>query len=208
MSDDPARRHDVSHRPRPTDRRDETLDVLERVIMSRRSCLQLDTDRDVNATMIERLLALSTWSPNHHRTQPWRFAVFSHESRRSLGDALADSLAASGAPTAKVEKTRTKYLRAPHVIAFGSVAGDDALTTAENRDATATAVQTFLLAATAARLATFWGSAAIPDDPGLLALCGFPLETHVVALVYLGHQTGTCVPPERDAPVISWVEAS
>ena len=131
---------------------------LDRVIRSRRTTKLLDPDRPVDPAVIAELCELATWAPNHKKTEPWRFAVVTGDGRRRLGETLADALAATGGHEAKITKTRTKYFRAPVVVVVGSVPGADPVTTAENRDAVASAITLLLLSATARGLGTLWSS--------------------------------------------------
>ena len=179
--------------------------AADAVIASRRTCLRMDPELAVDPTTIGELCRLATMAPNHHRTEPWRFAVFTGEGRRTLGDLLAGELAHSGEPPERVAKTRVKYLRAPAMVLVGSAPGPDPVTTDENRDAVAAAVQNLLLGATARGLASFWSSVAAPRSPALLDLCGFEPGTVVIAAVYLGHPTATCPPPGRSGPRVRWI---
>lgn len=181
-------------------------DELGRLIRGRRTTKLLDPDTPVPATVIEELCALATWAPNHKRTEPWRFAVFTGDGRRVLGDTIADEMEASGAHEAKVLKTRTKYLRAPAVIVVGSTSGADETTTGENRDAVAAGIGNLLLGASARGLATLWSSVATPRSPALWRLCGFPDDTFAVGAVYLGHPTGEEPLGRRSVPMITWID--
>jgi nitroreductase len=176
------------------------------LIAARRTSLRMDPELPVQPDMIRELCELATWAPNHHRTEPWRFAVFTGEGRRRLGETIAARQAAEGVEPTKIAKTRTKYLRAPAMLLVGSIPGTDDVITAENRYAVAAAVQNILLAATDAGLASFWSSVATPTDPDVIELCGFEPGTVVIAAVYLGHPTSQCSAPSREDPIITWVE--
>jgi nitroreductase len=106
-------------------------------------------------------------------------------------------MAERGDDPGKVAKTRTKFLRAPGVLVVGCAPGDSALRTVENRDAIAAGVQNLLLGATAAGLASFWSSCPKGADGAVAGVCGFPDDTAIVAIVYLGHPTGTVETPVR-----------
>jgi nitroreductase len=176
------------------------------VIARRRTSLRVDPDRPVPAELLQRLCVAAAWAPNHHRTWPWRFAVFSGDARRRLGEALAGYEEARGAAEAKVAKARTKYLRSPVVLAVGCAADPDPVTAMENRDAVAAAVQNLLLAATAEGLASYWGTGAVTEAPAVKALCGLEPADELVALVYLGWPVGLDPEaPARPEPEIRWL---
>lgn len=182
---------------------DGALEGFEALARRRRTSLLLDAERPVDAALLDRLCELATWAPNHHRTWPWRFAVLVGDARARLGAACAEHLANLGAPDAKIAKALGKYLRAPAMIVVASVHDDDPTTRAENRDAVAAGVQTLLLAATAAGLASFWGSGAVTEAPAVRELCGFGPDDEVVAAIYVGWPTGEVPVPERPSPIIN-----
>lgn len=177
--------------------------TVDRIIATRRTCLQMDGDRDVDPAVVDELLTAAAWAPNHRRTEPWRFAAFTGDGRRALGDVVAAELSRQGRPAAKIAKARVKYLRAPLMLIVGSVADDDVVVHAENRDATAAAVQNLLLAAHARGLQSFWSSIPCVSDQ-LLELCGFP-TADIVAAIYLGHPNGSVPAPPRSTPALRWV---
>ena len=178
----------------------DTLETLEQVATRRRSSLRVETDRIVPDELIDRLILLAATAPNHKRTHPWRFRIITGEGRARLGSSLAQDMIDLGQPEAKIEKARTKYLRAPVVIAVASVPGEDDTMTAENRDAVSAAIQTLLLGATAAGLASYWSTGTAMTSTRLRAFCGFDDTDTMVGLVYLGWPAGDPPPIDRPAP--------
>ena len=106
----------------------------------------------------------------------------------------------------KVLKARTKYLRTPVTLVVGSAVGDSPLRTAENRDAVAAGVQNILLGATSLGLASYWGSCPKGANEVVSHLCGFPADTFVVAIIYLGWASETVVAPARPDLVLRHVD--
>lgn len=181
------------------------LGTFERLAASRRSSLRVDPQAPVPSNLVERLCQVAAWAPNHKKTWPWRFAVFTGDGRSRLGNTIADALdPATFDKPEKIDKFRVKYLRAPTMLVVGSVAGRSAIRTAENRDATAAAVQTLLLGATAVGLASFWSSS-IPDaDAAVAELCGWEPATATIAVIYLGWPIEEVPVPQR--PSVSIVQ--
>jgi nitroreductase len=186
------------------------LDALEALVHARRTSLVMDTARPVPGDLIERLCRLAMWAPNHKRTWPWRFAIFTGDGRRRLGEEFAAALLANGTlhdaklDDAKLDKTRTKYLRAPAVLLVGAAPDADTRRAIENGDAVAAGVQNILLGATAAGLASFWSSPPA-TSPELLALAGFEAGTRLVAAIYLGWPAGSAPVPERPPTAVTTV---
>lgn len=181
------------------------LDALDALVRSRRTSMIVDPERPVPHDLVTRLCELATWAPNHKRTWPWRFALVEGDARARLGATIADAMERHGDPAEKVAKARGKYLRTPATIVIGSAAGDSPLRSAENRDAVAAGIQNLLLAATAAGLASYWGSCPKGANEAVADLCGWPADTHVSAIVYLGWATRTVEAPQRPAPALTFL---
>lgn len=175
----------------------------------RRSNLRIDPDRAVDPDLLERLIRTAATAPNHHRTNPWRFRIITGEGRRGLGEALASDLdgeSATAVDAARVAKARSKYLRAPVIVAVASRPGADPLTTTENRDAVAAAIQTLLLAATDAGLASLWSTGAAVTSGSVARFCGFDPEDAIVGLIYLGWPTALLDDTERPMPDLAHID--
>jgi nitroreductase len=183
------------------------LAQFELLATGRRTSLRMDSERQVPRELIERLCRLVTWAPNHKKTWPWRFALFTGEGRAELGSTIADALARGGLGDEKrLEKYRQKYLRAPSMLVVGAAPGDDELRTVENRDAVAAGVENLLLGATAAGLASFWSSGARDADAAVAELAGWEEGTSMVAVIYLGWPAGEVPVPERPLPEVVVVD--
>jgi nitroreductase len=174
------------------------LDNLEAIIEERRTNLLMDRELPVDQDLVVRLCGLIPWAPNHKRTWPWLIAIVSGEGRARLGEASAQDLQALGmADDAKLTKTRGKYLRSPIVVAVGQKVDAHESRAAEDRDAVAAGVQNFLLGATAAGLASYWGTASDPTGAQTRNVLGFEADSRISALIYLGWPSSTVPVPER-----------
>jgi nitroreductase len=174
------------------------FDQLASLARARRTSMIVDQDRPVPLEVIGELCELATWAPNHKRTWPWRFAVFTGEGRARLGEAMADEMVrADFGDDAKRAKTRIKYLRTPATLVVGCAPHDNAMLHAENRDAVAAGIQNILLGATTLGLASFWSTPALTQPAAVLELCGFEPDDRLVAVIYLGWAAQTCPAPER-----------
>jgi len=180
----------------------EPIDLLAHIVHSRRTSLVVDADAPVPDELVDRLLDLAIWAPNHKRSWPWRFAVFTGDGRHRLGEAMAAAAEKAGRSHKKVDKIRAKYLRTPVVVVVSSVADDDPRRHAEDRDAVAAAVQNMLLGATALGLASHWASIDEVVAPAVRSLCGIGPSDDLVALIYLGWPKGEVAVPDRPAPEV------
>jgi nitroreductase len=69
----------------------------------------MDLERPVEPELVQRLCQLAVWAPNHHRTEPWRFAVLTGRGRERFGNAIADIMESAGEAEHRVTKTRTLF---------------------------------------------------------------------------------------------------
>ena len=158
----------------------------------------VDQERGVPLELIAELCGLVSWAPNHKKTWPWRFAVFTGDGRARLGQTMAsDMVGADFGDEVKRDKTRTKYLRTPAILVVGCAPDDNEMLDAENRDAVAAGIQNLLLGATAMGLASFWSTPALTRPPSVLHLCGFAADDRLVGMIYLGWAAGECAAPQR-----------
>jgi nitroreductase len=183
----------------------ERFAVVADVIRSRRTSMQVDGSRDVDDAVLDELFELASWAPCHKRTWPWRFCVVRNQARFELGEVVAEAIRRHGDDENRVNKARTKYARTPVVVVVGSAPGDSPNRTAENRDATAAAIQNLLLAASARGVATYWGSCPKGANDPVAAFCGFEAGTTVMSLTYVGWADNgdAAVAPERPAPFVT-----
>lgn len=185
-----------------------TFDDLSELIRSRRTSMLVDSSREVPTEIVEQLCALAQWAPNHKRTWPWRFALFTGTGRNRLGEAfVADMNDRDYGDEGKRAKTLTKYTRTPAVLVIGAAADDNPSRHDENRDAVAAGIQNVLLGATALGLASYWGTAPLIDSPRVLALCGFEPDVRIINVMYLGWAKDVPTGPERPPVELAVVDA-
>lgn len=161
-------------------------DDLAALIAARRSNIFIDAESDVSDLQIDHMVTAAQWAPNHKRTWPLRVAVVRGESRRGLGEVIADAMAARGDDETKVTKTRKKYMRAPVVFVVASAAGETSNETEENKYAVAAGIQNLLLTAEAMGLAALWSSPAKDANNVITSFCNMDTTDHVLGIIYVG----------------------
>lgn len=185
-----------------------SFDDLAELIRSRRTNMFVDKARDVPVDIVEQLCELAQWAPNHKRTWPWRFALFTGPARSRLGEAfVADMVDRDFGDESKRAKTLTKYTRTPAVLIVGAAADANASRHDENRDSVAAGIQNVMLAATTLGLATYWGTAPLIDSPRVLELCRFERDVRIVNVMYVGWADGTTEVPQRPPVQLTVVDA-
>lgn len=183
----------------------ETLDAIR----TRRSIGR--SEGDVDERTIRELIEAAVAAPNHHLTQPWRFTVVRGDARGRLGDLWAARYADETAPAARdafIEGQRAKLLRAPVIVVVSTRTDVDPLRATEDRDATAAAVENFLLAAHARGLAAAWRTGRIAADIEVKRFLGLDPSDRIVAFVYLGAQASEAgdVRARSLDDVVRWID--
>ena len=174
-----------------------TPDELEGLITARRSNLLLDASKEVDSALVDRIINAAQWAPNHKRTWPLRVAVITGDSRKTLGNTIADAMAIHGDDEMKVTKTRGKFMRSPVIIVVAAAEGATPNETEENKYAVAAGVQNMLLMTETFGLAALWGSPAKGANNAITTLCSMEHTDHVMGIIYLGWPTQSVAAPQR-----------
>jgi nitroreductase len=123
--------------------------------------------------LLDELLELARWAPNHHLTNPWRFRVVGPEALARLKEAAGPEAAA-------------KLDRAPTLVAASAIRSEDPVQDEEDLCATACAVYVVLLGAHGRGLAGYWRTPGVLRTPEGLEAVGIPPDERFVALIHLG----------------------
>ncbi|UFJ41421.1 nitroreductase [Brevibacillus humidisoli] len=143
---------------------------------------------------IEKILEAATWAPSHHQTQPWKFFVLQGRARQRLGEEMARIAMGKIADQetedvrAKIEKLKSKPLRAPVVIAVAVTPSEqEKVVEIEEIEAVACAVQNMMLAAHELGLGTIWRTGSITYEPDLKPFFGLGERDRLLGFVYVGY---------------------
>jgi len=156
---------------------------LEEAIRTRRTHKAYGTE-PVDRALLDELLDLARWAPNHHLTNPWRFRV--------VGPQALDRLKEAAGPEAA-----GKLDRAPTLVAVSVVQTGDAVSDEEDLCAAACAAYIVLLAAHGRGLAGYWRTPAVLRTPEGRAALGVGDDERAIALLHLGPARQEQRPPER-----------
>jgi nitroreductase len=164
---------------------------IAKLIKSRRS-IGAVSEKDVPDEVIQELLDIAVWAPNHRKTEPWKFRVFKGDARAKLGEEMAriteKKVAGLSEEEAqkKIEKVRKGPLRAPVlVILAASPTGKNP--EIEEVVAAGCVLQNLLLAATEKGLATICRTGDIAHDPELKQYLKLEEHDKVIGIVYIGY---------------------
>lgn len=131
------------------------MDVLT-AIRTRRSH-KLFTGQPVSRAVLEELLELATWAPNHHYTEPWKFSVVGPDRLTAMADAVDLNLGPAPAARKQADKIRGILAGAGAVIALRQVlTPTDPVREREDYAACCCAMQNIQLGAWALGLGSYW----------------------------------------------------
>ena len=134
--------------------------------------------------LLDELLELARWAPNHHLTNPWRFRVIGPDSLERLKRVAGPEAAA-------------KLDRAPTLVVASAIRSDDPIQDQEDLLATACAVYAVLLGAHGRGLAGYWRTPGVLRTEAGLEAVGVPDGERFVALIHLGRPRQEKDPPGR-----------
>jgi nitroreductase len=173
------------------------LSAITSAIAHRRSMglARLDSARPVERPYIELLLEAANWAPSHGETEPWRFVVFTGESRRELGEAFAEcyrqDVSVENFKPASFEANREKVWSAPVWISIGMTPalrpdGTLLMTESEEMMAVACAVQNLHIVASALGLAGMWHSKGTSVHPHVAEYLGLTPPSRLMGFFFCG----------------------
>jgi nitroreductase len=176
------------------------MDVVE-AIRTRRTIATFRPD-PVPTETLERILAMGVWAPNHHLTEPWRFAVIGPETQRRLAERYGE-WRMEKAPVDAVERRARirqegvrKFLSIPTIVAVAALQEGDEQRRREDYAAVCCAIQNVQLAAWAEGIGVKWSTSAVTREPLTYELLDFDSERFaIVAFLYVGYPADT---PTRD----------
>jgi len=159
---------------------------VEDAIRSRRTHKAFHPE-PVPRELIDELLELARWAPNHHLTNPWRFRV--------IGPLALARLKEVAGPQAG-----SKLDRAPTLVVASAVRSGDPVQDQEDLCATACAVYAVLLSAHGRGLAGYWRTPEVLRTSQGLEAVGISGDERFVALIHLGWARQEKDPPDRLPP--------
>ncbi|MCW3060853.1 MAG: nitroreductase [Capsulimonas sp.] len=172
-----------------------TVEALQQAIAHRRSLgvARLKPDA-VNRYLIEQMLEAANWAPSHGETEPWRFTVFTGDSRIALGEAFAEAYrqdTGEGFQEATFEAQKGRALMSPVWISIGmqpAVKADGSLRMdlEDERVAVGCAVQNLHLVASAQGLAGMWLSKNVFIHPHIAEFVGLTAPAQLMGFFIVG----------------------
>ena len=170
-----------------------TLNTVSEVIKSRRSTGWAKMNGQIIPNeLVQEIVELATWAPNHGKTEPWKFFVYTGEAMKEFGRQHA-ALYKANTPEEKYQEATAHKLehnvdKASHVIVAAMTRGiNDKIPVLEEIAAASAAIQNLLLAATAAGIANFWSTGGQTLQPAMKTFLGLGEHDTVLGMLFLGY---------------------
>lgn len=166
---------------------------LNQIIRSRRSVFpdQYVAGKPVDDKIITEILTNATWAPNHGKTEPWEFVVFSGEGLQKFADFQSELYRTEAGENFKevtYDKLRQQPLKASHIIAIGMKRTTSKnIPEIEDIEAVACAVQNMYLSVTAYGLGGYWTTGGVTYKESAKAFFGLGEQDKLLGFFYIGH---------------------
>lgn len=150
------------------------------------------SDRKVHKEQLELILNNAQWAPTHGNTQPWRFKVFTEESRQVLSDFLAETYLKLTPPEAqndlKLAKMMQRPMQASAVVAVCMERQPtEKILEIEEIEAVACAIQNMHLTCTAYGLGGFWATPKLIYSQEMNQFLKIGEKDKCLGLFYIGY---------------------
>lgn len=189
-------------------------ETFNQLVRSRRSVFpdQFEPGKPVDDAVIQEILINACWAPNHGRTEPWQFTVFSGDGLRTLADFQSNfykETAGDHFKEATFIKMQQNPLKASHIIAIGMKrSGLKNIPEIEDIEAVACAVQNIYLSVTAYGLGGYWTTGGVTYKDEARSFFGLGEADKLLGFFYIGQVAvpsngGTRSPLEQK---VNWIK--
>lgn len=141
--------------------------------------------------LIWQILENANYAPNHKKTEPWRFSVFSGNGLVKLSELFSTiykEFAGEKFKEVALKKLADFPIMSSHVIAIKMKRSEQSkIREIEEIEATACAVQNMFLTATAYGLGSFWSTGGITYYEEAKEFFGLEAEDKLLGFFYLGY---------------------
>jgi nitroreductase len=166
---------------------------IDQLIRGRRSTFpdQFENGRQIADETVWRLLENANWAPNHKRTEPWRFTVFTGEGLKRFAAFQAlryKETAGEKYRQDKYDKLLENPEKASHIIAIilrRSTTVD--IPELEEIAAVACAVENIYLSLAAYGIGGYWSTGGPTFDPAARQFFGLDEGDRLMGFFYLGY---------------------
>jgi len=162
------------------------LRAFAEVIRGRRT-INLFLQTKIPEKLVHDAIEASTWAPNHHVTEPWRYYVLGPQTIERCLDLCRDIVTEKKGQQAG-EFKRQSWSEKPGWLVVTCRRSEDELLQQEDYAACSAAIQTLLLYLWRADVGSKWTTGEITRDARFAEIVGFDAaEEFVVGLIWYGY---------------------
>lgn len=167
------------------------------------------TGEEASPELLNKVLDVAVWAPNHKLTEPWRFFVLPQGSkhRQQVIDCIYNSALKQSGDPERAKRATGKAANPPTLVFVYSAPGMTEKMTLENYGAVCAAVQNVQLACYAEGLAVGWESGGVVRADGITEVLGADPEWTCVGFLGIGFPEGEHVGGRNTpASVVRWLD--
>lgn len=168
-------------------------ELLNQLIKNRRSVFPNQyTGGKIDDSVVQQMLENANWAPNHGKTEPWRFFVFSGKGLQTFANFQAElyenkTKAEDRYDEKKHQKLKVQPLKASHIIAIVMQRQQlEKIPVLEEIEAVACAVQNMYLTATAYGVGAYWSSGGVTYWEETKEYFGLGADDYLLGFFYIG----------------------
>ena len=171
--------------------------IIDEIIKTRRSVFadQFDPGKKVPDEIIQKMIENATYAPNHGKSQPWFFTVFTGEGLENFKEIT-------------YKKMQHNPLKASQVIAIGLKRSvNEKIPLNEDIAAVACAVQNMALTAHAYGVGGFWSTGGITYFPSAKSFFQLSEDDLLMGFFYVGYikHPSTLAPRKPMTETTTWI---
>ena len=180
---------------------------------SRRSVFpdQFDTTKKVDDNIIKEIISNAGWAPNHGKTEPWHFTIFSNDGLQKFAQFQSNLYkedAGENFKDAKYQKLLEQPLKASHIISIGMKRTTTKnIPEIEDIEAVSCAVQNIYLSVSAYGLGGYWTTGGITYLEQAKSFFGLEDQDKLLGFFYVAHIAVPSAPGKRKPveEIMTWV---
>ena len=168
-------------------------ELFNELARNRRSVFpdQFEPGKKIDDNIIEEIITNATWAPDHGRSEPWQFSVFTGEGLKTLADfqsELYQQEARDNFKEATYIKLQRQPLKASHIISIGMKRTTTKnIPETEDIAAVACAVQNIYLSVTAYGLGGYWTTGGVTYLEKAKSFFGLGEQDKLLGFFYIVH---------------------
>ena len=150
------------------------------------------SEKEIEYSILEKIMEAATWAPNHGMTEPWRFRVFKNDERSTLANFLFSTykslIKGDDFNEKKAEKLKIWPLKSAAIIAVAMKKGENPkIPLIEEERAVAAAIQNMLLMAYSYGIGSYWSTGKVVYSNEMKSYLGIDKDDQLIGLIYFGY---------------------